>query len=68
MTKEGGRGNPEGGNSAASDGDSQQQAPFELQEHIGRQLKNLFDEVAEQPIPEKLRKLLEELERKGPKT
>jgi hypothetical protein len=38
---------------------------FPVHEHIGHQLKIMFDEVAAQPIPENIRKLLEELERKG---
>jgi len=32
--------------------------------YIGRQLKAMFDEVAEEPLPEKLRKMLEQLEHK----
>jgi hypothetical protein len=40
---------------------------FTLHEHIGSQLKAMFDEVVEEPVPEKLRKLLEELERKQQK-
>jgi hypothetical protein len=49
------------GQSAGSD--------FALHEHIGRQLRGIFDEVVTQPVPEKFRKLLDELERKqsGPK-
>ena len=34
---------------------------FPMHEHIGRTLKALFDEVAAQPIPEKLRALLRRL-------
>lgn len=37
---------------------------FPMHEHIGRQLKIMFDEVVTQPVPDKLRLLLEELERK----
>lgn len=37
---------------------------FALHEHIGRQLRGIFDEVVTQPVPEKFRKLLDELERK----
>jgi hypothetical protein len=36
----------------------------ELQAHIGRQLRAVYDEVAQQPVPERFLKLLEELERK----
>jgi hypothetical protein len=42
-------------------------ASFPLHEHIGRQLKAMFDEVLSQPVPDKFRELLEELERKQPK-
>jgi hypothetical protein len=38
-----------------------------VHEHIGRQLREMFEEVAAQPIPDKLRQLLEELERKQKK-
>jgi hypothetical protein len=40
---------------------------FPIHEHIGRTLKALFDEVAERPVPEKLRELLRELEDKKTK-
>ena len=40
---------------------------FAVHEHIGAQLKAMFDEVLEEPVPDKLRELLEELERKQPK-
>jgi CHASE1-domain containing sensor protein len=36
----------------------------DLQAHIGRQLRAVYDEVASEPVPERFRKLLEELERK----
>ena len=37
---------------------------FAIHEHIGRQLRGIFDEVVTQPVPEKFRRLLDELERK----
>jgi hypothetical protein len=37
---------------------------FAMHEHIGRQLRGIFEEVVTQPVPEKFRKLLDELERK----
>jgi hypothetical protein len=37
---------------------------FPVHEHIGRQLKNTYDEIATQPVPDEMRKLLDELERK----
>jgi hypothetical protein len=36
--------------------------PFPVHEHVGRRLKEMFDEVTVQPIPDKFLKLLEELE------
>lgn len=38
----------------------------ELQAHIGRQLRSLYDEVLKEPVPEHLRELLAELEQKPP--
>ena len=38
-----------------------------LQAHIGRHVRAVFDEVAREPIPEHLMKLLKELERSGDK-
>jgi hypothetical protein len=40
---------------------------FVLHEHIGSQLKAMFDEVVEEPVPDKLRALMDELERKQSK-
>jgi len=39
-------------------------ADFAIHEHIGRQLRGIFDEVVTQPVPKKFRELLDELERK----
>ncbi len=38
-----------------------------LQAHIGRHLRAAFDEVAREPIPERLLRLLKDLERDGDK-
>ncbi len=38
-----------------------------LQAHIGRHLRATFDEVAREPLPEKLLKLLRDLEQGGDK-
>ena len=35
-----------------------------MHEHIGRHLKVMFEDVANEPIPDKLRELLDKLERK----
>jgi Anti-sigma factor NepR len=36
----------------------------DLQAHIGRQLRAVYDEVVEEAVPERFLRLLEELERK----
>jgi Anti-sigma factor NepR len=36
-----------------------------IHDYIGRKLKGMFDEVVSEPVPDKLRALLEELERKS---
>jgi hypothetical protein len=38
----------------------------ELQAHIGRQLRSIYDEVLKEPVPDHLRELLAELEKKTP--
>jgi hypothetical protein len=52
-------------------GDAANQTPqaeaFPMHEHIGRQLRNMFEDVVAQPVPERLQKLLDELERKRSK-
>jgi hypothetical protein len=50
-----------------SGGAGRSKADFPIHEHIGRTLKALFDEVAEQPVPQKLRELLKKLEQKKAK-
>ena len=45
-----------------------QDAALAIQEHIGRELRAMFEDVVAQPVPEKLRRLLDELERKQPKS
>ena len=40
--------------------------PFPVHEHVGRRLKEMFDEVTTQPIPDKFVKLLEELDKATP--
>jgi len=37
---------------------------FPVHEHVGHRLKEMFDEVTVQPIPDKFLKLLEELEQR----
>jgi hypothetical protein len=39
-----------------------------LTEYIGRELRAMFDDVVAEPVPERFRELLEELEKKQPKT
>lgn len=38
-----------------------------IQNHLGRKLKEVYDELVRQPVPDKFHKLLEELERKEKK-
>ncbi len=38
----------------------------DLQAHIGRQLRAVYDEVVDEGVPERFLRLLEELERKTP--
>ncbi|MBX9590002.1 MAG: hypothetical protein K2X43_11905 [Hyphomonadaceae bacterium] len=38
-----------------------------VSEHIGRELRAMFDDVVAEPVPERFQKLLEELEEKQPK-
>ncbi|HEY5831863.1 MAG TPA: NepR family anti-sigma factor [Hyphomicrobiaceae bacterium] len=38
-----------------------------MHEHIGRQLRGMFEDVVAQPVPERLQKLLDKLERKRSK-
>ena len=38
----------------------------DLQAHIGRQLRSMYDEVLKEPVPDRLRDLLQQLEQKPP--
>lgn len=38
-----------------------------INEHIGRELRTLFDGVVAEPVPDKLKELLEQLEQKQTK-
>ena len=38
-----------------------------LQAHIGRHIRAMFDEVAEEPVPDHLLKLLKDLDQSGEK-
>lgn len=66
MTKRGDREPPPGPEKPAEGvATSQPQGQaFPIHEHIGRQLRSMFEDVVAQPVPERLRKLLDELERK----
>ena len=52
------------GNSPGTDSDGLSPS---LQAHIGRHVRAVFDEVAREPIPEHLLRLLKDLERSGDK-
>jgi hypothetical protein len=71
MTKEAPKGTSDGrkpNDPAEAAGEGASGADFAMHEHIGRQLKLMFDEVAGEAIPDKLRQLLEELKRKEKKS
>jgi hypothetical protein len=38
----------------------------DLQAHIGRQLRSLYDEVLKEPVPQRLRDLLQQLDQTPP--
>jgi len=38
-----------------------------LQDHIGRQLRAMFDDVAQEPVPPRFLQLLKDLEQSGDK-
>lgn len=40
----------------------------DLQAHIGRHLRALFDEVAQEPVPDRFLQLLKDLEKNEPQT
>ena len=42
-----------------------EEAPVDIQAHIGSKLKALYAEIVNQPIPEKLLELVRKLEAKG---
>lgn len=60
-----GRRIPRPDKTGSSDGDTQRgggRDPFSVQEHIGKLLRDHFDDAVSQPVPEHLRRLLDELE------
>lgn len=52
---------------AAAEPSSKQEKTMspDLQAHIGRQVRAVFDEVAEEPVPEHLLRLLKDLDQSG---
>lgn len=50
----------------AAQGEAEGMSPT-LQAHIGRQVRAVFDEVAEEPVPEHLLRLLQDLDQSGEK-
>ena len=42
-------------------------AAAQISEHIGRELRSMFEDVVSEPVPERFQKLLEELEQKRTK-
>jgi hypothetical protein len=45
----------------------QQGLSLALQDHIGRQLRAMFDDVAQEPVPARFLQLLKDLEQSGDK-
>lgn len=51
-----------GGDGATAQGGARRQR--DLKDYIGRQLKALYDEVANQPVPDRFKELLDRLDQK----
>jgi hypothetical protein len=51
--------------SAATVPSSKQGMSPDLQAHIGRQVRAMFDEVTEEPVPDHLLRLLKDLDQSG---
>ncbi len=51
--------------SSAPGSDQEKTMTPELQAHIGRQVRAMFDEVAEESVPEHLLRLLKDLDQSG---
>lgn len=60
------RAEPHEGHDAAESSPRKGMSPS-LQAHIGQQVRAMFDEVAEEPIPDHLLRLLQDLDRGGEK-
>ena len=54
--------------SAASRKEPPRDAASAIGDHIGRELRAMFDEVVAEPVPERLRQLLDDLARKPSKS
>jgi hypothetical protein len=67
MSRQGARKPPDGDDPAGPAQDPPGAADSAIQQHIGRGLRAIFEEVVAQPVPDKLRKLLDELARKQSK-
>ena len=48
----------------AGAGDLRQWMKPQVQEHIGRQLRAVYDDVLKQPVPDRFRELMEKLDQK----
>ena len=58
---------PKGGRPSQRHTSDSGNSGFPIHEHIGRTLKALFDEVSEQPVPERLQELMRQLEKRKTK-
>jgi hypothetical protein len=49
--------------SRSGEGEAKPSMHVQIQDHIGRQLRAVYDDVLNQPVPDRLLELLEELDR-----
>jgi hypothetical protein len=59
---------PEAAKSAAAESQSNTRLEADLQAHLGRTLKAVYQVLVDEPVPEKFLKLLDELEREESKS
>jgi hypothetical protein len=59
---------PAPGDRAKSKSAASDRQAGEVADAVGRRLRSLYDGVAAEPVPEKLRRLIDELERKSNET
>jgi Anti-sigma factor NepR len=67
MTKPKSKQNKEPQAPATADASADSDKAAKLSEHIGRELRSMFDGVVAEPVPDRFRELLEALEKKQAK-